>query len=108
MPFLPTASSGASWHDFVKPPSHQGGTPKFRVMTRKAVPIKTRGYRCQKSGAKNPKQTGRGLRKEDTETFLREMVIVGQDFCQPFAAHHLHGDAIGEAVFLVRAVFVQG
>jgi hypothetical protein len=42
------------------------------------------------------------------KTFLCEVVIVGQDFRQPFVAHHLHGDAVGEAVFLVGARLVQG
>ena len=50
----------------------------------------------------------RGLWKQDMKTFLCEVVIVGQDFRQPFAAQHLHGDAIGEAVFLVGARLVQG
>jgi len=35
-------------------------------------------------------------------------MIVGQNLRQTFLEHHLHGDAIGEAVFLVGAVFVQG
>ncbi len=88
---------------------HFGVAQKYlKIYDAKDLPIKTRGYRCQKSGAKNSKQTGRGLRKQDMKTFLREVVIVGQDFRQPFAAHHLHGDAIGEAVFLVGARLVQG
>jgi hypothetical protein len=49
-----------------------------------------------------------GSRKQDVKAFLREVVIVGQDFRQTFTAHYLHGDAIRKAVCLVRAVFVQG
>src|SRR6266849_10690412 len=40
--------------------------------------------------------------KEDVQTFLREVVIVGQDVRQACTAHHLHGHTIGEAVGLVR------
>ncbi len=45
--------------------------------------------------------------KEDVQTFLREVVIVGQDVRQACTAHHLHGHTIGEAVGLVRADAVQ-
>jgi hypothetical protein len=44
--------------------------------------------------------------KQDVETFLREVMIIGQNFRQAFTAHGLHGDAIGEAVFLVGTSFV--
>src|SRR2546421_8533700 len=45
------------------------------LMTQQTVSIKTTGCLCQKSGAKNHRQTGRRLRKQDTKTFLREVVI---------------------------------
>jgi hypothetical protein len=35
------------------------------------------------------------------ETFLREVVIVGQNFREAFTAHGLHRNAIGKTVFLV-------
>jgi hypothetical protein len=46
--------------------------------------------------------------EEDMKTFLGEMMVVGEHFCHSFASHRLHGDAIGQAVFLVRAGFVKG
>ena len=33
--------------------------------------------------------------EEDMKTFLGEMVVVGEHFCNTFASHRLHGDAIG-------------
>jgi hypothetical protein len=48
------------------------------------------------------------LLEENLKTFLGEMVVVGEYFCHTFASHHLHGDAIGQAVFFVRAGFVKG
>jgi hypothetical protein len=46
--------------------------------------------------------------EEDMKTFLGEMVVVGEHFSNTFASHRLHGDAIGQAVFLVRSGFVKG
>ncbi len=39
--------------------------------------------------------------------WIPKMMIVGQDFRQPLASHHLHRDAIREAIMLVRAGLVQ-
>ena len=46
--------------------------------------------------------------QEDVKNFLGEMVVVGEHFCNTLASHRLHGDAIGQAIFLVRAGFVKG
>jgi hypothetical protein len=39
---------------------------------------------------------------------LREMIVVGEDFDDPFGKHRIRGYAIGAAVALVRAGFVEG
>jgi len=43
----------------------------------------------------------------DFEPFLREMVIVRQDFGDSQAAHRSHRHAVHKAVALVRALFTQ-
>ena len=48
-----------------------------------------------------------GRSEQDGEAFLLEMVVVGQDFGYRFLAHDQHGNAVGQAVFLVRAGFVE-
>jgi hypothetical protein len=40
--------------------------------------------------------------------FLREMIIMRQDFGNAFPMHHQHRDAVGQAVALVGAGFVEG
>jgi hypothetical protein len=40
------------------------------------------------------------------EAFLRERVIVGKDFREALTAHHVHEDAIREAVMLIETGFV--
>ena len=39
--------------------------------------------------------------------FLREMFVMGQDFGDALLPHRLHRNAVGQAVFLVRAGFVE-
>ena len=41
------------------------------------------------------------------KTFLREVMIVRENFGEAFTAHHLHGDAIRQAVFLVGTGLVE-
>jgi len=41
------------------------------------------------------------------KTFLREVMIVGQHFCQAFTAHGLHGNAICETVFLIGSGLIE-
>ncbi len=43
-----------------------------------------------------------GLGEHDVKAFLREMVVVAEDVCQALAPHRLHGDTVGQAVFLSR------
>src|SRR5262249_4478713 len=45
--------------------------------------------------------------EQNGEAFLREVVVVGEDFGDAPVAHRLHGDAIGQAVALVRALLVE-
>jgi len=45
--------------------------------------------------------------EDDSEAFLYEMVVVGQDFQNPVAPHRRHGYAIHKAVALVIALFIQ-
>jgi len=40
--------------------------------------------------------------------FLGKVVVVGEHVGEPFAAHHLHGVAIRQAIELVRACFIEG
>lgn len=69
---------------------------------------KNNGLSVSEVRAKKPRQMGRGLRKQDVKTFLREVVIVGEDLRKTFTTHGLHGDAIREAVCLVGTGLVQG
>ena len=48
-----------------------------------------------------------GRSEQDGEAFLIEVVVVSQNFGDRFLGHDQHGDAVGEAVFLVRAGFVE-
>jgi len=45
--------------------------------------------------------------KQDVKTFLCKMVIVGQDVREALAMHHLHGEAIREAIVLIETGFVE-
>ena len=45
--------------------------------------------------------------EQDGEAFLLEVVVVSQNFGDRFLAHDQHGNAVGQAVFLVRAGFVD-
>ena len=47
------------------------------------------------------------LRKQDMKSFLGKVTIVGQHVGEPFAAHHLHGGTIGEAIMLIRTGEVE-
>src|SRR5207245_10762757 len=49
-----------------------------------------------------------GLYERDVKAFLREMVVVAEDLCKAIASHRLHRDTIGQAVFFVETVFIQG
>ena len=42
------------------------------------------------------------------KTFLREVMIVGEDIRQSLSAHGLHGDAIRQAILLIQAGSVKG
>jgi len=44
----------------------------------------------------------------NAKAFLGEMPVVGQDVHQSLAAHHVHGDAIGEATVLIEPGFIEG
>ena len=37
------------------------------------------------------------------KTFLREVMIVGEHVRKPLSAHRLHGDAIRQAIMLIKA-----
>ena len=50
---------------------------------------------------------GSGDPKQRFEAFLLEMAIISEDFLDFVSANRLHGDAVGEAVFLVGALDVQ-
>ena len=45
--------------------------------------------------------------QQEDETLLPEMMIMRQDFGDGFLTHGLHRDAVGQAVFLVRAGLVE-
>jgi hypothetical protein len=45
--------------------------------------------------------------EHDSEAFLYEMVVVGQDFHDPLATHRRHGYAIHKAVAFVIALLIQ-
>jgi hypothetical protein len=45
--------------------------------------------------------------QQQGETLLPEMMIKRQDFGDGFLTHGLHRDAVGQAVFLVRAGLVE-
>jgi hypothetical protein len=51
--------------------------------------------------------TGAYSTEDDLKAFLCEMVVVGQDFRNPVAAHGRHGDAVHKAVGFVIALLVQ-
>jgi len=46
--------------------------------------------------------------KQHAKTFLRKVPVVGEYVRETFTAHHVHRNAIGEAVFLVGSGFVEG
>ena len=46
--------------------------------------------------------------KQEGETFLGEVVVVGQDFGDALLVHDSHRNTVGEAVFLVQPGFVKG
>lgn len=46
--------------------------------------------------------------EKNSETFLREVAIVREDFRNVPLAHHDHRNAVGETVALVCACFVEG
>ncbi len=49
-----------------------------------------------------------GVRAEQrTEAFLLKVSIIGKSVGQPFPAHGLHRNAIGQTVTLVRAVAIK-
>jgi len=47
------------------------------------------------------------LSKQDVKAFLREMVIVREHVREAFAAHHLHGHTVRQAIGLVGACPIQ-
>ncbi len=59
------------------------------------VPVRHLGRRCD------------GPSKQDGESFLHEMTIVRQDLGDAFLSHRLHRNAVGQAVFLIGAGFVE-
>jgi hypothetical protein len=46
--------------------------------------------------------------KENGEAFLSEVLIRGKHFSNVSFAHRVHGDAVGAAIALVGASFVEG
>jgi hypothetical protein len=46
--------------------------------------------------------------KENGEAFLSEVLIMGKRFSNVSFAHCVHGDAVGEAIALVGASFIEG
>src|SRR5205823_14848887 len=65
------------------------------------------GTRLDPSAGCTRQPCSSGSRKQNGETLLREVVIVGQDVGQPALLHQEHGTAIGETVTLVRAALVE-
>src|SRR6185295_11996741 len=47
------------------------------------------------------------LSEQDVKAFLREMVLVREHVRETLAAHHLHGDAVRQAIYLIGARSVQ-
>jgi hypothetical protein len=45
--------------------------------------------------------------EQNVKTFLREVVIIGENIRQSFSAHGLHGDAIRQAIMLIGTCLVQ-
>jgi hypothetical protein len=45
--------------------------------------------------------------KEEPETFLRKMAVVREDLDEVVLPHDVHGNAVGEAVLLIGALFVE-
>jgi hypothetical protein len=45
--------------------------------------------------------------EQDVKTFLREVVIIGENVRQSFSTHGLHGDAIRQAIMLIGTGLVQ-
>ena len=60
----------------------------------------------QSSGMNKP-AVGERL-EQDGKAFLGEMVVMGQDVGDAFLPHRFHRNAIGQAVCLVGAGFVEG
>lgn len=52
-------------------------------------------------------QFARSGAEQGPETFLLEMTVIRERLGQPFPAHRLHGDAIGEAVALIGTLRVE-
>ena len=48
-----------------------------------------------------------GVPKERPETFLLEVAVIGQDFCNGVATHRLHRNTIHQAVLLILALTVE-
>ena len=46
------------------------------------------------------------LREQDVQTFLREVMIVGEHVRKPLVAHRLHGDAIRQAIMLIKTALI--
>jgi hypothetical protein len=64
------------------------------------------GYQLRGRG-----QAGRRVRrcsKQSGKAFLREMIIVRQDFGDALLPHGFHRNAVGETIFLIRPGFVEG
>ncbi len=70
----------------------------------KGLFISTDGRNLGLPGKREGKQ--RSL-EQDGETLLREMIIMRQDVGDAFLSHGFHRDAVGEAVILVEAGFVE-
>ena len=46
--------------------------------------------------------------KQDAKTFLRKVMIVRENFGEALTVHHLHRDAIRQAIGLIRPRFIEG
>ena len=42
------------------------------------------------------------------KSFLGKVPVVGQHVSEPFAPHHLHGDAVRQAICFIRPGFIEG
>lgn len=47
------------------------------------------------------------LAKEEPKPFLLKVAVVREDLGEGMPAHGVHGDAVGEAIVLIRAPFIQ-